>query len=443
MTRLRPLLRLLLALIVSAAFAAAQNPVGTPDPATPGHAHEHHDAAHDHDADHDHDAAHDHDADHAHDHAAGAPHATDHAHAAGLAGTRLLVASLDAPDLVVLDAATGATLGRFTVPGLGRAYQLPDPRLAAVVHRDANRVSIVHGGLSAVDHGDHADLLEGSPYVLATLNLGPLPTHLATVDHHLLVYLDGDGSMAWLDARLLGVTLDFVQIPGLGPDHGALTVLHDHLVGGGLAEGGVRVYDRDGTEIARFGDCPGLHGQAARGDAVAFGCADGVLLIDAPAGAFRARKIAHPAPTPEGTRVGSVVAHPASPMLIGNFGSGIALIDPVAATLTPVMLPDRPVAMAFADDGATLLVLTADGNLHALDPADGHVHGSLPVTTGLAEGAARPTLTVLGEHAFVADPAAGAVVTIDLHDLAITATTALGFRPGSVAALAIPGAARH
>jgi hypothetical protein len=140
---------------------------------------------------------------HEHDHGDG----HDHGHGE-LAGVRLLVASLDGPEAIVIDAADGDVVGRFTLPGLGRVYQLPNPQLAGVTHRDANRVSFVHSGLTAIDHGDHMDLVVGSPYVLQTVNLGPQPTHFFAMGHDIAVYNDGDGSMVWLDARLLGISLD-------------------------------------------------------------------------------------------------------------------------------------------------------------------------------------------------------------------------------------------
>ena len=405
---IRPLLVLLVALACGLGPALAQ---GTGEATTQTHDHEH-----------------DHDRDHGH---------------GGREGVRLLVASLDGPELVVLDAGDGEVIGRFTVPGLGRVYQLPNPQLAAVVHRDANRVSFVHGGLTAVDHGDHMDLLVGSPYVLKTVNLGRLPTHFFAQGHDIAVFNDGDGSMAWLDARLLGVSLDFVEIAGLGADHGALAVVAGHLVAGGLNEAAVRVYDRRANPIATFGGCPGLHGQAVLGDTAAFGCSDGVLLVGAAGGTFTAHKVANPAGSPENARVGTLAADPGSPNLVGNFGQGIALVDPVARTLTPVALPAAPAGMRFAEHGEKLLVLTLDGFLHALDPATGAVLGSVEVLEPWTQGAPRPSFTHLGDHAFVVDPVHRAVWVVDLDHLEVETRFELPFAPGSAAVLAIPGAASH
>lgn len=388
-------------------------------------------ASEQHDDDHDDDHAEDHDDDHDEEHGA-------------LEGVRLLVASLDGPELIVLDAADGDVVGRFTVPARGRVYQLPNPQLAGVTHRDANRVGFVHSGLTAIDHGDHMDLVVGSPYVVQTVNLGPQPTHFFAQGNDIAIFNDGDGSMAWLDARLLGVTLDVVSVDGLEPDHGALVVVDGHLIGGGLREAAVRVYDRNATLLATFGGCPGLDGQGTQPMRAAFGCSDGVLLVEAVGGGvFTAHKVANPAGSPEGARVGAIASDAGSPTMVGNFGQGIALIDPAARTLTPIALPAAPAGMRFAEEGEVLVVLTLDGSLHTIDPATGTVLASVEVLEAWAQGEPRPSFTHLGDHAFVLDPKHGAVWVVDLDHLEVVTHHELPFTPGSVAAMAIPGAATH
>ena len=408
------------------------------------HAHEaHDDDDHAHEAHDDDDHAHDEHDDHAHDeHADGED---EHGH--GTAGVRLLVASLDGPELFVLDADAGAVVGRFTVPGPGTAHQLPNAQLAAVVHRDANRVTFVHSGLTTIDHGDHADLLVGSPYVLSTVNLGREPSALVAAGHDIAVWLAGDGAAAWLDARLLGVSLDFteVSVPGTGSGAAgvALAVLDGHLGVGG-ADGAVRVHDRRGGEVAGFGGCPAPQGQAVLGDVAVLGCGDGVLLVTAVGGGvFTAHKVALPSGGPEGARVRTLAADAGGPFVVGDFGQGIALIDVDARTLTTVALPAVPADLHFAEAGEVLLVLTTDGDLHALDPATGEVGASVRVTHGAAAGEAWPSLAVLGEALFVADPEEREIVRVDVDHLEVVARWSLPFTPGSVAVMAIEGAVRH
>lgn len=431
----------LLALLFAAGLTAG---VGQSAPANPPA--EAHGAAHDHDHEHDHEHGdeHDHEHEHGDDHDHDHEHGDEHAHAEGVAGTRLLVAEAGGATLLVLDLATGAELARFGTPGPGSVHQLPDPRLAVVVHRADHRVTFVHSGLTEIDHGDHADLVEGHPYVLQTLNVGLQPTHFFARGNDLAFFNDGDGTVAWLDRRLLGVSLDYVVLDGREPDHGAVAVLGDHAFVGYLRSGLVDVVHRSGATVATFEGCPGLHGQAPWASGVAFGCSDGVLLVEArPGGTFAAHKLANPAGSPEGARVGTVVGDEGSAMLIGNFGQGIARIDPEARSLTPVALPASPLAMRFAEAGALLVVLTADGVLHALDPSSGAVLRSVAVVDAVASGATRPTMTVLGEHVYVADPLHAEVVEVHVDGFEVERRLALPFAPGGVAGLAIPGATRH
>ena len=393
------------------------------------------------------DAEHDHE--HAEDHAEEPADEGDHDHEPGVAGTRLLVAEADGATLLVIDLASGAELARFGTPGPGSVYQLPNPQLAVVVHRGDHRITFVHSGLTEVDHGDHADLVEGLPYVLQTLNVGPLPTHFFALGDDLAFFNDGDGTVAWLDRRLLGVSLEYVALDGRGPDHGAVAVLDDHAFVGYPTLALVDVVDRSGATVATFEGCPGLDGQAPWPSGVAFGCGDGVLLVEArPDGTFAAHKVPNPAGSTEGARVGTLVgpAHggggEGATALIGNFGQGIALIDPTARSLSAVALPAAPLATRFAGGGEVAIVLTADGVLHALDPASGGVLRSVAAVAAFEAGP-RPTMTVLGAHVYVTDPRSAEVVEVHVDDFEVERRLPLPFVPGGLAGLAVPAAVAH
>lgn len=402
-----------------------------------GGGHDHHDA-HDHADDHDdHDHGHD-DVDHD-----DADHDDHHGHS-DVEGTRLLVADADGARLWVLDLVDGEVLASFGTPGLGAVHQLPDPRLAVVTHRAEHRVTIVHSGLSEVDHGDHADLLQGNPYVLATLNVGRQPTHVFARGNDLAFFNDQDGTVAWLDTRLLGISLGYTEIQARQPDHGALAVVGDHMVVGLYETGEVDVYDRAGRSVAQFGGCPGLHGQGALGDAVVFGCSDGVLIVEALAGGvFTASKVANPRGSAEGARVGTVVTDPDAEVLIGNFGAGFAIILPQERSFSTVSLPAAFVAGRFYDEGEAFVLLSADGVLRSIDPLTGTELAHLHLLHEVGSGGARPSLTVLGEYAYVSDPEHRAIIEIDLHDFEVSREIAVPFVPASLAVLAIPGASIH
>lgn len=119
------------------------------------HAHDHHEhgghpqGAHDH-AEHDHEHGehdhhdHEHHDHHDHDHAEHAHHG-DHDE---VAGTRLLVADHEDATVAVLDLLSEEVLASFSVPGPGgNVYRSPSGQYGLVVHRDENRVTVVHSGL--------------------------------------------------------------------------------------------------------------------------------------------------------------------------------------------------------------------------------------------------------------------------------------------------------
>lgn len=376
---------------------------------------------------------------HGPDHAAHDDHEEDE-----LVGARLLIGEAGTPQLYVLDLDSGAVIAHFTVPGPSSIYQLPDTRYALAVHRADNRVSVIHSGLTAVDHGDHADLLQGNPYVLATLNVGRQPTHVYARGSDLAFFNDQDGTVAWLDARLLGVSLDYVEIAAREPAHGAMAVLSGHMVVG-LPDGGVDVYAPSGRSVAQFSGCPGLHGQAPLGNTVTFGCTDGVLVVrSASGGVFTAHKIANPPRSPEGARVSTLTSDDDSAVLIGNFGQGIAVIDPVALTITTHALPTNQIAGKLYEHGEFYVHLGLDGNLRSIDPTTGEVLAELVVSgDASAQGSIRPTLAVFGSRAYVTDPVTLVVREIDLEHFEEERHFHLTFMPSGVALMAIPGASLH
>ncbi|MCS7057951.1 MAG: hypothetical protein NZ849_02000 [Meiothermus sp.] len=354
---------------------------------------------------------------------------------------RLVVADGKTGLLQVIDLEKGEVVGRFTVPGPASVYTAPGGQYAFAVHREQNRVSVVYSGLGLEDHGDHKDLVLQTPYIWATLNTGPKPTHLKSHGDRIAIYNDGDGTVALFDARKLGLVADFSEISTGAPDHGAPVPLAQVVLVGSLNRGVVEVYTYGGRKVTQFEGCPRLHGQAVLGNTVAYGCADGVLLVEQRGSGFAARKLANPASAPQGARVGTLVAHPKYPFFIGNFGQGLVRVD---STLSVYPLPARPVRFGF-DQGGRLVVLTADGHLHTLEPATGKVLRSLKVAepiTATGEGAVRPSMALGDGVAYVALPEKGEVLEIELDGMELKRRLNVGGTPGSLAWLWVKGV-RH
>lgn len=357
---------------------------------------------------------------------------------------RLVIADGRSNVLRVLDLEKGTLVGSFSTPGIANVYDVPDSSYVFAIHRDANRVSLVFSGLALENHGDHDDLLVKAPYIAATFNTGPQPTHFFAHGKDILIFNDGDGTIAWMNQDKLGLSLDFNQIATGAPDHGAPAVLDGLLLSGSLNNGTIDVYNPEGRKLQSVAGCPRLHGEAVWGNYALFGCQDGVMLTERFGVGISSRKIANPTGWPANARVGTVVSHEKSPYFIGNFGQGLVWVNPKEASMTPLALPAAPVRFGFDHDGL-LVVLTADGNLHTLSVAERKVVASLsvvpPVTTG-GEGAVRPALALGEGKAYVSNPANGEIVEVDLSSMKVLRKFAVGGAPASLALIKLEGV-RH
>lgn len=369
--------------------------------------------------------------------AAAAQHDHDHGPADGQRGARLVLSDALTNTVRVLDIDTAQVIGTFTVPGetAGTPVVTDSGRYAVLAHRDASRVTIIHSGLTVEDHGDHAHLLQASPFVLATMNVGRQPSHLVPAGRELLVFNDADGSIAILDEDLFGLSLNHGLIETGQPDHGAPLLIGDYVAAGFLNSGTVEVYDRDGQLLDSTAGCPRLHGSSLVGTSAVFGCADGVLLAEAQGERFDWTHLHYPAGTPEGVRVGAFFGSAGS-ITVGNLGSSLLLVNVRAGSLSTIELPDTLLSAAVSDGQA--VALSADGSVSLIDLSgrDGQLLFTLATVTAAETDAGRPGLAVLGERAFVTDPAAGAVHILEFADLTITLSGTISV-PGNPSALGV------
>jgi hypothetical protein len=171
--------------------------------------------------------------------------------------------------------------------------------------------------------------------------------------------------------------------------------------------------------VQSFDCCPILHGAAQIRNIGLFGCSDGVLLLKKQGDNFEAIKLNHPANTLSRTRVGLFATHPNSPFVLGNFGQGLALIDPEQATLRVLPLPAQPLKFSFDETGVTVVVLTHDGILHHLDLPTGGVIATQKAVTAVdpptgPDGKARPTFTLGAEQVYLIEPSENQLKAVNL-----------------------------
>ncbi|MHC6594110.1 zinc metallochaperone AztD [Arthrobacter sp. C152] len=205
---------------------------------------------------------------------------------------------------------------------------------------------------------------------------------------------------------------------------------------------GLVVRDRDGREIARNEDCPGVHGEAtAAGEAVVIGCQTGVLVYAG--GAIT--KLA--SPTAYG-RIGNQAGSEESVVTLGDYKQDkdaelerprqISLINTRTKSL---VLVDLGTSYSFRSlargPHGEALVLGTDGALHVIDPDTAAVTNSFPAIPAWEEPLdwqqPRPTIAVNGHTAFITDPGRNTIHAVDIESGKVTGSGTVNNTPNELA----------
>jgi hypothetical protein len=272
-------------------------------------------------------------------------------------------------------------------------------------------VRVVDGGSWMVDHGDHVHY-----YRAAVREVGAVPGAEPVAVHGdpaVTALALADGTVRLLDRARLdeGAVAELATLPGPAVPHGG------HVL---VAAEPIAVHDRAGAQVTTIAEpCPQPEGAAAARRGVVFGCADGALLVTESGGAFRGEKIPYPRLDVERAR--AFHHRPGSATLTAAAGdTGIWVLDVGDRTWT-LHETGPVVAVTTAGAGTPLLTLSADGVLHALDPASGRELARNPLLS--APVAAGATIEVDASRAYVNDPATGVVHEIDYGDALRVART--------------------
>ncbi len=233
--------------------------------------------------------------------------------------------------------------------------------------------------------------------------------------------------------------------------HGVSIVLEDGklltTIGDKTSRSGAMALESHGDhwdKVAESKECPGIHGEGtAAGEAVIFGCEDGALLYHH--GKFEK----FTAPDKYG-RMGNAFVSETSPIVVGDYKTdpdaegyllnSVALIDTEKHTFNVVKLPET-VQYTFRDvargPGDLAYILSTDGSIHVLDPKDGKIVNEFPVIKAWEGPAdwqdAHPAIVVNGNIAYVTEPAANTVHSVDLTTGKVTASSKLDVVPNEIA----------
>lgn len=352
-------------------------------------------------------------------------------------GTRLLVSDFETGKLHVIDLRENAVIATFEVSSPARVYASENGQYAFAVQQGAGRTNVVFSGVTAVPHDDHFHTEFGRPSMLGVDIAGSTPIHF--VAHHgmVAIFNDGDGTASiFSNDFLFNANAPFVTLATARAHHGVAVPLGDVvLISSPNMEDtraslpiGVDVMSMDGEILQSFPECPGLHGEAAFDhDAVAFGCTDGILIVEREGDTFISRKIANPTANPD-LRTGTLYYVEGAPFMLGNYGrNAIVRIDPVAGTSEIVLDAGQRIwrFQYHGEDPSKVVALTMDGNLHVIDIATGEIEGTVQavdpfLAPASGRSAARPFFVTNGHMAYVSEPLPGDIRAVDLETMTVT-----------------------
>lgn len=357
-------------------------------------------------------------------------------------GTRVAIAYDGG--VLVLDGETLEPVGEAELPGYLRVSTAGDA--------DGHVFVTTDGGFHVLDTG----IASGEVAFTGEVFDAATPGHVTPHAGRTALFDDATGDVRIFDTDAIG-TGELPPFDTLSSDaahHGVAIELSDgtslSTIGTSESRSGVRHLDADGTEVARNETCPAVHGEGAvKDEAVVFGCEDGVLLFSD--GAFT--KLDAP---DEFGRTGNAYVTDTSPIAVGDYKtdpdaegyllSALTLVDTEAQTLSVVQLPEgveytwRGVGR---DEHDGIVLLSADGSLYSLDET-GAVQDSWPVIEPWESPAEwqnpHPGLKVVGDIAYVSEPAANSIHAVDLHSGEIIASQELDEVPGE---FVVVGAVEH
>jgi hypothetical protein len=354
---------------------------------------------------------------------------------------RLVVARPDGVDVVQVDESGVSVVAQVELDTQPRVVTAADDRHVYLVQSEEGLTQVLDVGSYAQGHGDHDHHYVREPALRPDVIEGARPVHVTNHDGRTAIFNDGDGSVDVFDIASVtagGLTVDTVAASSA--HHGVAVPTEDGVLvsesstGEALPDSLVLLAE-DGAELDRFdGVCPGMHGEAVSGSVIAFGCAEGVLLLDGD----EAVTVGYPEADTAG-RVGSLYAAAGSSVLVGNYAeTSIAVIDADQQLLTTVDVVE-PYGPVTRGSRAEALVLGTDGVLRAFEPDDGTLLGQVQVMEPFelpeGHGGLNPSLAVVGEHVFVADPHDQRLVAVDTASWSLEEEVAMDDVPTGLAAV--------
>jgi hypothetical protein len=340
----------------------------------------------------------------------------------------LLVSNGDQHQLALLNTADLSLATQFDVPGrvavLGTSGS---GRFGFAVHRDDNAVTIIDGHT-----GQHLD----------TVEMAGQPTHFHAHADTIVIFNDGSGTVTLFSEERLQAGDTTPQHIAVGDaDHGSAVVIDDILLAGFLRKGTVVAYDiTNGEQIDQLDCCPVLHGATQLGQTALFGCGNGVLCIQVNGCSLSASKINNPPDSPKKVRVGLFADDPQQEQVLGNWGSGLMVIDPNEMRMQPLKLSDHPLKFAYDATGNCVLILDTAGNLHKADPVAREIMQTVHLFSAVStpkgpDKVARPSFAHDERFVYAIAPNEKYLAAVAVATLSTMSAVNLNFTPASIVCL--------
>ena len=276
---------------------------------------------------------------------------------------------------------------------------------------------------------------------------GASPTHYRNFNGQAAVFYDGNDSESskfdvFTDQDIANGSVSSQRLPykhhGVAEPRGKL-VLSSYLPEGAEQLSMVKSYLQHGNhyhvEQTLTQPCLGLHGAASNQNFTAFGCQDGVLLVEQKGQSFIDSKI------PTDARIGTLLGHEKVQDLVAIASSqqDLLIVDPrnqqadwVAWTTQDTV---KRLKQSFSASGQYFVILDDQGRLHILDSTTWQVIKILPIFTSDSSAIAQAQLAMHGklDQLFINDAVQQSIYQIDLTQGKITQTIQLNTTPQQLA----------
>lgn len=295
-------------------------------------------------------------------------------------------------------------------------------RFAHLIHLDGDgtRVDIIDSGRWTVPHGDHTHSFLGDAGTIGSVH-GAGPADVRVGDTATAIRFGRE--VALVDHEKLADIENAPRITLPVDPTGPVVPFSGHLLA--VAGGMLQILDAEGTATGVTAPCASATDADLTRVGAVFACDAGAVLVTRQVGGALAAELI---PYPAGSAPASDLAGRADrPDLAGIAADQGAWLLDVRAREWMLLATDTPLlrAVAIGDDESRAVVIATDGTVRVLTADGAELARTEPLLAASASDPAlrdRVQLLVDARHAYVSDPATGAVFEIDHADGAVTRT---------------------